>query len=149
MAQPTDAPTNDAELSKELHDRGQRVTSQRLILYRSLRELDRHASAEELLRAAEQRLPNLSLPTVYSALELFEELGVVRRVAVGAGPVLWDPRPDPHEHFVCRRCERVLDLDVRLRASAAMDAARAAGHSPEVAQVLVTGLCDDCARDSG
>src|SRR5215210_2348996 len=109
-----DTPTTDAELSAALRARGQRVTSQRLILHRALRELDRHATAEELLRSAEERLPNLSLPTVYSSLELFEELGVVRRVSVGAGPVLWDPRPDAHEHFACRRCGRVVDLDVRV-----------------------------------
>jgi Fe2+ or Zn2+ uptake regulation protein len=146
MASTTDIRTADAELSASLRARGQRVTSQRLILHRALRERGRHTTAEELLRSAADRLPNLSLPTVYATLELFEELGVVRRVAVGAGPVLWDPRPDPHQHFVCRRCGRILDLDVRVRAGAAMDAARAAGHAPDHAQILVTGVCDACAR---
>src|SRR5436189_3019926 len=124
-------PLDDAELMAALRARGQRVTSQHLILHRALRDLGRHATAEELLRAAEERLPNLSLPTVYASLELFEELGVVRRVAVGSGPVLWDPRPEPHQHFSCRRCGRVVDLDVRVRPGAAIDAARRAGHAPE------------------
>jgi Fe2+ or Zn2+ uptake regulation protein len=144
MPPAADTPTNDAELSAALRARGQRVTSQRLILHRTLRELDRHATAEELLRAAEDRLPNLSLPTIYATLELFEELGVVRRIAGGPGPVLWDPRPEEHQHFACRRCGRVLDLDVRVRATAALDAARSAGHAPESAQLLVVGVCDDC-----
>jgi Fe2+ or Zn2+ uptake regulation protein len=139
-----DAPTTDAELSAALRARGQRVTSQRLILHRALRELDRHATAEELLRASEERLPNLSLPTVYATLEVFEELGVVRRIAGGPGPVLWDPRPEEHQHFACRRCGRVVDLDVRVRATAALDAARAAGHAPDSAQLLVVGTCDAC-----
>src|SRR5919206_4509420 len=104
----------DSELATTLRARGQRATPQRLILHRALRELDRHATAEELLRAAGERLPTLSLPTVYATLELFEELGVVRRIASGAGPVLWDPRPEDHQHFACRRCGRVLDLDVRV-----------------------------------
>ena len=147
MPAATDTPTNDAELSAALRARGQRVTSQRLILHRALRELDRHATAEELLRSAEERLPNLSLPTVYATLELFEELGVVRRLATGSGAVLWDPRPGEHHHFACRSCGRVLDLDVAVRARAAIDAARAAGHAPEAAQVLVVGLCDHCAAD--
>src|ERR687884_2266333 len=119
MTRTTDAPRDDAALSTTLRARGQRVTSQRLILHRALRELDRHATAEELQHAAEERLPNLSLPTVYATLELFEELGVVRRVAGGPGPVLWDPRPEEHQHFACRRCGRVLDLDVRVRARGA------------------------------
>jgi Fe2+ or Zn2+ uptake regulation protein len=144
MPAAADRPTNDAELSATLRARGQRVTSQRLILNRTLRELDRHATAEELLRAVDDRLPNLSLPTVYATLELFEELGVVRRIASGSGPVLWDPRPEEHQHFACRRCGRVLDLDVRVRAAAALQAARSAGHAPESAQLLVVGVCDEC-----
>jgi Fe2+ or Zn2+ uptake regulation protein len=141
---PTPTPTNDAELSAALRARGQRVTSQRLILHRALRELDRHATAEELLRAVDERLPNLSLPTVYATLELFEQLGIVRRIAGGAGPVLWDPRPEEHQHFACRHCGRVLDLDVRVRAAGALAAARTAGHAPESAQLLVVGVCDEC-----
>src|ERR671929_1809379 len=127
----TTPPRTDAELAVALRARGQRVTAQRVILHRALRELDRHATADELLRSAEPRLPNLSLPTVYATLELFEELGVVRRVGGGPGPVLWDPRPEEHQHFACRRCGRVLDLDVRVRASHALDAARSAGHQPD------------------
>src|SRR5919202_5850390 len=127
----TKPPSTDHELAAALRARGQRVTSQRVILHRALRELDRHATADELLRATADRLPNLSLPTVYATLELFEDLGVVRRVAAGNGAVLWDPRPTEHQHFACRRCGRVLDLDVRMRPTGALDAARAAGHAPD------------------
>ena len=147
MATVADAPTNDAELAHALRARGQRVTSQRLILHRALRELDRHATADELLRATADRLPNLSLPTVYATLELLEELGVVRRVAAGNGAVLWDPRPAEHQHFSCRRCGRVLDLDVRVRPTSVLEAARAAGHDPDFAQLLVVGVCDRCRAD--
>lgn len=147
MSPPADTtpPTNDAELAAALRARGQRVTSQRVILHRALRELDRHATADDLLRSAGARLPNLSLPTVYSTLELFEQLGVVKRVAIGSGPVRWDPRPDEHQHFACRVCGRTLDLDVPVPADAAIAAARAAGHAPDGAQVLVVGVCDACA----
>jgi Fe2+ or Zn2+ uptake regulation protein len=139
-------PATNSDLAATLHARGQRATSQRLILHRTLRELDRHATADELLRATAERLPNISLPTVYATLELFEELGLVRRVPVESGPVLWDPRADPHQHFACRSCGRVVDLDAPARAGTAMAAARAAGHAPDSAQVVVLGLCRDCAR---
>src|ERR671932_963101 len=133
----TKPPSTDHELAAALRARGHRVTAQRVILHRALRELDRHATADELLRSAAARLPNLSLPTVYSTLELFEKLGVVRRVAAGAGPVRWDPRPDEHQHFACRVCGRTLDLDATARADAALAATRAAGQAPDGAQVMV------------
>src|SRR6266516_3835027 len=136
---------NDVALAATLRARGRRATSQRLVLHRALLELNRHATADELLRATVERLPQLSLPTVYATLELFEELGLVRRVPAGSGPVLWDPRPDPHQHFACRNCGRVVDLEAPVRAGTAMAAARAAGHAPDGAQVVVTGLCSSCA----
>src|SRR3954471_12884859 len=102
---------SDEQLIARLRERGQRVTAQRIVLYRVLRELGRHATAEEVLRAASPRLPQLSLPTVYATLDLLAELALVRRLAPHAGAVLYDPSPEEHAHAVCRRCGSVTDLD--------------------------------------
>ena len=138
--------TDDKTLTSALRERGQRVTPQRLVINRLLRERDRHVSADELLEALEERLPNVSLPTVYSTLELFEELGLVRRVGSVAGRVVWDSRLDEHHHVACSRCGRVEDIDAPVDASAALVAARDAGFTDGHADLVVTGLCRDCAR---
>ena len=98
--------SHDQQLSAALRERGQRVTSQRLVIHRVLRELGAHATAETVLAAVADRLPGVSLPTVYATLDLLEELGAVRRVAVPGGPALFDPRTDPHHHMVCSVCGR-------------------------------------------
>ena len=77
-----------------------RVTPQRVVVHRALSELGRHVTADELLDAVAERLPNVSLPTIYATLELLEELGMVRRVQ-RAGTTLFDPRTEPHHHLVC------------------------------------------------
>jgi len=123
---------------------GYRVTSQRLILHRALRGLGRHATAEEVLRAAAAHLPGLSLPTVYATLDLFEQLGVARRIDGAGAAVLYDPRTDAHQHFRCRRCGRVLDVDAALDERRLVAAARAAGLEVEGVEVTLRGLCDDC-----
>jgi Fe2+ or Zn2+ uptake regulation protein len=140
--------TVDSELTTRLRERGQRVTSQRLILHRALRDIGRHATADEVLRVASERLPNLSLPTVYATLDLFEDLGLVRRVQAGSGSALYDPRGEEHGHFACRRCGRVIDLDATVETAPAIKAARSAGLHADRAEVVVTGLCDVCARAS-
>jgi Fe2+ or Zn2+ uptake regulation protein len=140
------ANADDTTLTRTLHERGQRVTPQRLVINRLLRERNRHVSADELLDAVEERLPNVSLPTVYSTLELFEELGLVRRVGSVGGRVLWDSRLDDHHHAACSRCGRVEDIDVPVDASAAVSAARRAGFSDARAGLVITGLCSSCAR---
>ena len=139
----TDQAQAERELIAALRGRGQRVTSQRLVLFRTLRELGKHASAEELVRASADALPGLAVPTVYATMELFEELGLVRRVSAG-GVMLFDPRPDDHLHFACRRCGRVIDVEGEPAADAAIAAAGRAGLSAERAEVVLTGLCPAC-----
>jgi len=135
----------EQELQDSLRARGQRVTPQRILIHRALRELDRHASAEEILERVTAPLPNASLPTVYATLELFEELGVVHRVPVAGGPTLWDPRTDGHHHLACRSCGRVEDLEGELDTAKLLRAARRRGFRPDSAEVVVGGLCGRCA----
>jgi Fe2+ or Zn2+ uptake regulation protein len=136
--------TVDQRLADALRDGGHRVTSQRLVLYRVLDELGRHASAEEIARASAERLPGLSLPTVYATLELFEGLGLVQRVDAGGPAALYDPRTDPHAHFACRRCGAVTDLDAAVDAASVEAAARAGGAEPDHVEVVLRGLCASC-----
>ncbi len=138
----------EERLVAALRERGQRVTSQRLVIGRLLRELDRHVTAEEVLRRASEQLPGVSLPTVYATLDLLAELGVARRVSVG-GPVLYDPRVADHAHLRCRVCGRVEDLEVDVDTARALRAAKRAGFEAEGAELVVAGRCADCAAAAG
>jgi Fur family ferric uptake transcriptional regulator/Fur family peroxide stress response transcriptional regulator len=138
----------DAELIALLRGRGLRVTSPRLVIHRELRARDHHVTAEEARDAVAAALPGISLPTVYATLELFEELGIVRRVDAGRGAVRYDPRTDVHHHAVCRRCGRVEDFDgdagLEQALLAAEAGARREGFAADGAAVVLTGLCEDC-----
>jgi Fe2+ or Zn2+ uptake regulation protein len=136
----------EVQLSAVLHERGQRVTPQRLVINRALHDLNRHVTAEEVMESVADRLPNVSLPTVYSTLELFEDLGLVRRLGVQQGAVLYDPRPEPHDHMVCDRCGKIEDLDGGVKLTGALERARRGGFAPRRAEVRINGLCADCAR---
>jgi Fe2+ or Zn2+ uptake regulation protein len=141
-----DPPRDDAELAELLRERGLRATSQRVVMHRLLRDRNRHVSAEGLLSEANERLPGVSLPTVYATLELFEELGIVRRVNGGGGTLVWDTRVDTHHHVICRDCGRIEDLETPLDLERARRSAARTGFQAERAEVVVTGLCSDCAR---
>jgi Fe2+ or Zn2+ uptake regulation protein len=139
-------PRNDAELTELLRERDLRATSQRVVMHRLLRDHDRHVSAEELLSEAGEQLPGVSLPTVYATLELFEQLGIVRRVNGGGGTLLWDTRADAHHHMICRNCGRIEDMETPLDLEGARHSAARSGFQPDRAEVVVSGLCADCAR---
>lgn len=147
MTNKTDAntpPRDDAELAELLRERGLRATSQRVVMHRLLRDTERHVSAEELLSEASERLPGVSLPTVYATLELFEQLGIVRRVNGGRGTLLWDTRTDTHHHMICRNCGRIEDLETPLDLERARRSAARSGFDPDRAEVVVSGLCARC-----
>jgi len=133
-------------LTDALHTRGLRATSQRLLIHDALMHAHRHLTAEQVRKAVADRLPGVSLPTVYATLDLFEELGLVRRLRAGAGAVLYDPRAEPHQHAVCRVCGAVQDLDVPIDASGALRLAEQTGFRPHGADTVVSGVCARCAQ---
>ena len=136
--------TDDTALVEALRARGQRVTSQRLVIHRLLRERAGHVSADDVLAAVADRLPNVSLPTVYATLELLEELGLVRRVGFVGGRVLYDSRLDEHHHAACSVCGRVEDVDAPVDVAPAVEAAGRAGFAELRAGLVVSGVCRDC-----
>ncbi|MGI8904094.1 MAG: Fur family transcriptional regulator [Solirubrobacteraceae bacterium] len=135
---------SDEQLSALLRARGQRVTSQRLLIHRMLRRQDRHMTAEDVREAVIDDLPGTSAPTVYATLDLLADLGLVRCLHVGSGPALYDSRPDEHHHTVCRDCGRVDDLDGSADLSALVAAARGADFDPGQIDVILSGLCRGC-----
>jgi Fe2+ or Zn2+ uptake regulation protein len=121
-----------------------RVTPQRLAVHGALRELGRHSTAEEVLERVHGKVPGVSLPTVYAALELLADLGLANRVQAGRA-VRFDPRIEPHHHLVCTECGGVTDLVADVELGPALEQARALGAHAAGAEVIVRGLCADCA----
>ena len=142
MAGPGTAP----ELAAQLRAAGLRVTSQRVLLHAALLELGRHATADEVMRVAAPRLPGLALPTVYATLELFEQLGLVRRVAAG-GAVRWDPGAEPHAHFSCTSCGASQDVPGAADAGELRRAAARVGFRVDGVDVVLHGRCAACAQN--
>jgi len=136
-------PVHD-EIRTALRARELRVTPQRLAIFSALQALGRHATAEEVLERVHGTVPGVSLPTVYAGLELLADIGLATRVHAGRA-VRYDPRVDPHHHFVCDVCGTVSDLDTDVDVEPALAGLRAAGAQPAGAEVLVRGRCAACA----
>src|SRR5512133_3708381 len=64
------------DLSELLRDRGMRVTSQRLLIERALREHGGHLTAEQVHDLVEPALPGVTQQTVYSTLALLADRGL-------------------------------------------------------------------------
>lgn len=71
-----------------------------------------HPTAETVYQNIRKEIPNISLATVYRKLSLLTEMGEIQKISTGEGPDRFDGNAAPHNHFVCRHCGRVLDLEM-------------------------------------
>lgn len=104
--------TRDSEaIRKVLEAAGRRCTRQRLAVFEFLRRAEpEHPTAEEVYQGLKAGLPQLSLATVYKALEALAACGLVSKLAAGDGSARFDARSEGHYHLRCLRTGRVRDL---------------------------------------
>ena len=114
-----------------------------------LRETTEHPSAEWVYSQLKQEIPDLSLGTVYRNLSLFKEQGLITSLGTVNGVERFDANTDPHVHYICTGCGRVLDLH-QLRVPEELNQAAAMNSGGEVTgcQLTFTGVCGQCARNN-
>ena len=125
---------------------GLKLTHQRLEIFREVASSIEHPSADAVFRAVRERIPMVSLDTVYRTLWMLEDLGVVTTLGPRRGTVRFDANPRQHHHFVCVRCGLTRDFE-----SPAFDALRVPSGVKEYGDVLGTrvelrGVCRRCSR---
>jgi Fur family peroxide stress response transcriptional regulator len=71
-----------------------------------------HPTADMVYAAVREIYPKISLGTVYRNLSLLVDQGEILRLSCGEGWDRYDARTSLHYHFLCRKCGRLLDLDM-------------------------------------
>jgi Fe2+ or Zn2+ uptake regulation protein len=100
----------EAELRPALEKAGWRYTRQRAAVYSYLRSVESHPTAEQVYSAVRSKLPNISLATVYKALEALVDVQLAAKLADADGPSRYDCRSDAHYHLRCMETGQVRDL---------------------------------------
>jgi Fur family ferric uptake transcriptional regulator len=88
----------------------QRNTRQRQVILEELQKLTSHPTAVGLYEVVRQRLPKISLGTVYRNLERLAETGQIVKLQFGGGQARFDGELAHHDHVRCVRCGRVDDV---------------------------------------
>lgn len=89
-----------------------------------------HPTADVVYSQVRQEIPNISLGTVYRNLTLLSDLGEIQRLRLGDGTDHFDADTTPHNHFVCHRCNAVIDL--KMESIDSIDQVAAAGFQGEI-----------------
>ena len=89
-------------------------------------------------------MPALSLGTIYRNLEVLVAEGVVDAVPSTGGATRYDGNVEPHHHFDCEGCGRMLDVDLPVPRGLARRLAGEVGLRAKRVRISFVGLCAEC-----
>jgi Fur family peroxide stress response transcriptional regulator len=134
----------DALLRDALEANGQRFTDQRAAVYRFLLGTTNHPTADEVFTAVRADIADISLATVYKALETLVSCSLAVKLSYGDDSARYDARTDDHYHSRCVQCGQVRDVPGQVPEILPQlhvgDGFRVQGY-----RVEVIGLCPACA----
>ena len=129
---------------------GHRWGAARLAVVDVLAGNDCCLSARDIADELRDRGDRTGTASVYRALDLLYDLGLVQRLDVGDGTARYEPA-DPsgqhHHHLVCDRCGRVTAFEDEPLERAITALANRVDHAIEAHDVVLRGTCPTC-RDA-
>ena len=132
------------ELKEACHTKGMRVTPQRIAIFKEVAKSCKHPDVETVYEAVKDKMPNVSMDTVYRTLASLEELDMVFRVDNQLPKARFDADKTPHSHFICTQCNEVYDIflepdeKINIPKNAHKD-----GQIKDV-NVQIRGICNKC-----
>ena len=122
-------------------------SSKRNAIYNTILSTTTHPSARWIYEQLKPDYPDLSLGTVYRNLSIFREDGTIMVVGTVKGQERFDFNTEPHPHFICTGCGRVIDIDMPMPGDALWVKTTAEqGLEVRGCQITLTGLCSDCSE---
>jgi len=88
-----------------------RNTIQKQLIFDAVKELNIHATAEQVYEYIAKKNPSISKATVYRNLSQMAESGVLLDIASFFDATHYDHNTHVHYHFVCKSCNAVFDVD--------------------------------------
>ena len=135
--------TDPADL---LREHGIQVTAQRLAVLRAVRS-EPHITVDGVAEIVRTEIGAISRQSVYDALGMLVEEGLVRRIQPAGSPARFEARAgDNHHHVICRICGRTADVDCAVGSAPCLTAADDHGFEVEEAEVIYWGRCPKCQR---
>ncbi len=129
-------------INENISDLG--LTKQREVVLQVIREAPEHLTANEVFDAAKVLLPTISFATVYNSLRFLKDAGYIAEIQFGNGASRFDRKLTRHDHALCVKCGKLVDLELELPAELVKLAAEFSKFKPESIELTLRGLCPNC-----
>lgn len=136
------------QLAQRFREANRKVTPQRMAVFETLgMRSGGHCTAEQIHRSVTDKLPNVSLRTVYQILHELTDLGELVMLDLGTGAVRYDHNLASHHHLVCNECGAVVDIATHM-AEVQLAGVAGLGVSVSSAEVVLRGTCPQCTPET-
>jgi len=88
-----------------------RKTVQQQLIWEAVKELDIHATAEQVVEYLAEKHPAIGRATIYRNLNYMAETGELLRAGNFHGATHYDHNCHEHYHFACNICKRIFDVE--------------------------------------
>jgi Fe2+ or Zn2+ uptake regulation protein len=138
----TDSATSDPVRMLREHDL--QVTAQRLAVLRAVATRP-HGTANDIVEDVRGEIGAISRQSVYDTLTLLTERAIIRRIQPAGSAARYEDRVrDNHHHLVCRKCDRVLDVDCAVGEVPCLVPVDQGDFVVDEAEVIYWGVCPEC-----
>jgi Fur family ferric uptake transcriptional regulator len=105
-----------------------------------------HFTAEALLASLRRHGGSASRATVYRAIDVLVEVGLLRRYDIAGGPLLYEPAfgRQHHEHLLCEGCGAMLEFVQEEIERLQDEICRAYRFRATSHTLQIRGLCERC-----
>ena len=122
------------------------LTKQRQTVLRVIREADEHLTANEVFAEARQLRPGISCATVYNSLRYLKQEGLIGEVRFGTDATRYDRTLTRHDHALCNKCGKLVDLELSLPPALLAEASALAQFEVTSIALTLRGLCPKCCK---
>ncbi len=129
------------KLIKKLLSKNIQPSHQRIKILEILEENLEHPNASMIFELLCREMPTISKTTVYNTLNTFVEKGLVSSLTIMSEELRYDGITAPHHHFLCNKCGRIIDVDVKCGFAEKLEIY---GHKIEEVQGYFKGICKTC-----
>ena len=136
---------NTENTHETLRAPGLRATNQRALILDIIRHGRGHLDADEIYRRAREKLPRLSLSTVYRTLQTLKKLGMVEELHFDEEHHHYEVKSSTeHHHLVCLGCGKVVEFKCPLSQEMKDEVSHEKNFEVTEVEVQMRGYCPRC-----
>ena len=119
-------------------------SAQRIAIMEYLLSHRTHPTVDMIYNDLIGTMPTLSRTTVYNTLQLLASCHAINILSIDKRNMHYDGRTDPHAHFLCQCCGKIVDVEVDAHLHEHLYSSEQ--FKVEQVELNYTGVCHECAR---